>query len=486
MSEKKKIIGGLAWVYSERLLAQGVTLAVTIVLARILDPEHYGIIAIVSTIIAIMSVFVNAGFGKALIQDKNADKDSFTSCFYFSLFFGFLLYAALFFSAPLFSLIFKNYDNLTSIVRVMGLQLPLAGINSVQHAYLEKKFLFKKFFFITLSGTLLSAVVGIVLAYCGFGVWSLVAQHLTNVIIDTILLFAFLDWKPIGKISFLDIKRILPFSIKLFFNDLTNEFYNEARPLLIGGLFDSSTLSFYNRGEQVPKLAIGSVNTSLTKVLYPSFSEIQDEREKMRDLLRKSIKTEVFVLFPILIGLFLVSDEFVFVLFSEKWMNSVIFLQLFCFSYLFTPLYTSILQIYKAVGRPDINLKLSIIKKAVGISLLLIALFVFKSVLAIAISFVIECFFNWAATMMPCKMVLDYSFKDQLKDIYKSVLSVAIMGLVVFSFGFLPIHSKIIMLICKIAIGSITYFLLCYLLKEETLLQILKLKKKTDEKSIDC
>lgn len=477
MSGKSKIIGGLAWVYLERLLAQGVSFIVTIVLARILDPEHYGIIAIVSTIIAIMSVFVNAGFGKALIQDKNANNASFTSCFYFSFICGLLLYVVLFFTSPFLNLLFKNYDNLTSIVRIMGLQLPLAGINSVQHAYLEKHFLFKKFFFITLSGTIISAIVGITLALYGFGVWALVAQHLTNVVIDTLFLFAFLGWKPIGRFSFFDIKRLLPFSTRMFFNDLTNELYNEARPLLIGGIFDSSSLSFYNRGEQIPKLAIGSINTSLTKVLYPSFSEIQDEREKMRELLKNSIKTEVFVLFPLLIGLFLVSNELIFVLFSEKWMSSVIFLQLFSIAYLFTPLYTSVLQVYKAVGRPDINLKLSIIKKAIGIGLLIIAVFAFKSILAITISFAIECFLNWILTMIPCKKILNYSFTDQFKDVYKSFLSVAIMAASVCFIGAVPIPYNSVMLVCKIAIGALTYFLSSYCLKEETFLTLFKFKK---------
>ena len=233
-----KTLSGVMWKFGERISAQLVSTLVSIILARILMPEDYGVVALVTIFITICNVFVTSGFGTALVQKKDADDLDFTSVFYFGLFFSILLYVGIFFAAPLIARFYEN-EILTPVVRVMGLRIIIASINSVQHAYIGRKMQFRKFFIATLFGTIASGVVGVWLAYNGYGVWAIVAQYLTNVCIDTIVLAFVIKWIPKLRISFKRLKSLFSFGWKLLVSALIDTGYNELRSLIIGKKYDA-------------------------------------------------------------------------------------------------------------------------------------------------------------------------------------------------------------------------------------------------------
>ena len=283
MKNNKGLLSNLSWKFAERITAQAVTLVVSIVLARLLDPSHYGIISLVMIYIAIANVFVSDGFGSALIQKKDADSLAFSSVLYSNFVFSILLYMLLFFSAPYISLFYGNeYELLTPVLRVLGLRLILSSINSVQQAYVSKHMIFKKFFWATLFGTLLSAAVGISMACLGFGVWALVAQYMTNTTVDTIVLAVSLKKKPKAMFSWSRLRKLIPFGSRILATNLLIQGYQELRALIIGKVYSSSDLAYYDKGKQFPSIIITNINTSIAAVLFPKMSSQQDDIQKVK------------------------------------------------------------------------------------------------------------------------------------------------------------------------------------------------------------
>lgn len=246
-SKVKQVTGGLVWTYAERITAQLITIIVTIVLARIIAPDEYGIISIVNIFINIANAFVISGFGNSLIQKKDSDELDFSTVLYFSMAFSTIIYLLLFIFAP-FIANFYEMDSLVLILRIMGVRLPIAAINSVQQAYISKQMAFKKFFFATLWGTLASAVVGITMAYIGFGIWALVAQYLTNVCIDTIVLSFTSGWRPKMIFSGTRMKGLFSYGWKIMLVGVMTAVYANIRNLVIGKKYNSADLAYSEKG----------------------------------------------------------------------------------------------------------------------------------------------------------------------------------------------------------------------------------------------
>ena len=332
MSSMKKgnvIITNVLWKFAERVLAQVVSLVVSIVLARILMPEDYGAISMVLVFIAFANVFVSDGIPTALIQKSNADEIDFSSVFYFNIFLSLLIYALIAFSAPSIAYFYNN-SVLCPVLRVLGLRIIVAGVNSVQHAYVSRHMMFKKYFWSTLIGTLISGIVGIVMAYSGFGVWALVAQYMVNTTVDTIVLLLTVDWKPSFVFSFLRIRELTRFGWKLMIEGVANVLYGQLSNLVIGKVYTSNDLAYYTKGQQFPSLITKNISTSIASVLFPAMSNEQENKERVLLLMRKSVKISSFIVFPMLIGLASVASPFVKVVLTEKWINVVPFLQAFC------------------------------------------------------------------------------------------------------------------------------------------------------------
>lgn len=461
---KQKVMSNLIWRFAERSGAQLVGFIVSVVLARILDPESYGTIALVTVFITIFQVFVDSGLGNALIQKKDADDIDFSTVFYANIAFCIVLYLIIFFASPAIANFYNNQE-LVALTRVLGITILISGVKNVQQAYVSKHLIFKKFFWATLVGTITAAVIGIIMAVKGCGVWALVAQQLINLTIDTIMLWITVKWRPIKAFSFERLKGLFSYGWKLLASSVIDTVYNDIRQLVIGKFYTSSDLAFYNKGKQFPQLIVSNINTSIDSVLLPTMSKAQDSKEQVKAMTRKSIKTSVYIMTPLMMGLAFCSNNVVSILLTDKWLSCVPFLIVFCITYMFYPIHTANLNAIKAMGRSDLFLRLEIIKKIVGIILLLITMRI--SVLAMAYSAIVTSILSQIINSWPNKKLLNYSYIQQLKDILPSIILAVVMGAIVYCYNFLHI-GKIITLILQVITGAIIYIAGSKMLKIDT------------------
>jgi len=466
-SIKSKTFSGFFWMFGERITAQLVSFIVSIVLSRILIPEHFGIIALCNVFISLCNVFVNSGFGQSLVQKKDADELDFSSTLYSTVVISIVLYLVLFFVAPFIAQFYDKYDNqlLTTMIRIMALRLPLAAYNSIQHAYVSKKMLFRKFFFSTLFGTVISGVVGIILAYNGFGVYALVAQYLTNVFIDTIVLTITLKWLPKWKYSFKRFISLFKYGWKLLLSGLLDTGYNELRSLVIGKKYSTSDLAFYDKGKQLPSIIGVNTNSAISSVLFPAMSKMQDDIEKVKYATQQSIRISSYLIFPMLVGLAAVAEPLIQILFTEKWLECVPYLQVLCIVYAFYPMHIANLQAIKAIGKSGVYLILEIIKKVIGITILLVTMRfgVFWIAVGAAIGTLLGSFIN----AFPNKKLLNYKFSEQIKDILPNMLIALFMGACVYMFNFLNINIYL-KLVVQVLSGIVIYFGLSLLFRNKS------------------
>lgn len=461
------VLNNIIWKFAERITAQLVTLIVSVILARLLDPSHYGIISIVTIFITIANVFVSDSFGSALIQKKDADIIDFSSVLYFNIAFSIVLYMLLFFLAPhITSFYGEGYEILTPVLRVLSLRLILSAINSVQQAYVSRHMMFQKFFWSTLFGTVASAIVGIAMAYSGFGVWSLVAQYLTNTTVDTIVLNRTLRFRPRLVFSVERLKKLVPYGAGILGTKLLITGYQELRALLIGKIYSSSDLAYYDKGRQFPNLIVTNIDTSIGAVLFPKMSMQQDNHQKIKETTRLSIRFSAFIMCPMMLGLAAVAEQFVELVLTEKWLPCVSLMQIFCIVYLFQPIHTANMQAIKAIGRSDIYLKLEIIKKV--IELLCLIAVVRISVDAIVISMAVLTTLFTFINAIPNSKLLGYRFSEQMGDILPSIVKALIMALIVYQMNWLNL-STLPLLILQVLTGATIYLVLSVITRNSEL-----------------
>lgn len=447
------VIKNFIWRFAERCGAQLVTFIVSIVLARILTPEDYGTIALVTVFTTILQVFVDSGLGTALIQKKDADDLDFSSVFYFNLMVCFVLYGVMFVAAP-FIAKFYGDSTLTSVVRVISLTIVISGVKGIQQAYVSRHMLFKRFFFSTLGGTIFSALLGIGMAYGGCGVWALVAQQLSNAAIDTLILWLTVKWRPKWMFSRKRLTHLLSFGWKLLVSALLDTVYNNLRNLIIGKIYSSSDLAFYNQGDKFPKVIVTNINTSIDSVLLPSMSSVQDNHECVKSMTRRAIKTSTYIMAPLMMGLAFCATSVVQLVLTDKWLPCVPYLRIFCFTYMFWPIHTANLNAINAMGRSDLFLKLEIIKKIMGMILLLGTMRI--SVMAMAYSLIVSSILSQIINSWPNRRLLNYSYLEQLKDILPAILLAVGMGCIVSAVQLLGISSAVTLLI-QIPLGALIY-----------------------------
>lgn len=479
-NKKQKMITGVIWSYAERFLAQAITLAVSVVLARILDPAHYGIIAIVTVFITICDAFVVGGFGNALIQKKDATETDFNSICWVSVTIALVLYALLFVCAPLIA-DFYSEQLLVPVIRVMGIKFIFSAYNSVQQAYIQRKLQFKKFFFATLTGTLLSAVVGIGMALAGFGVWALVAQYLTNTIIDTIFLFFSISWKPKLEISWKSVKELWAFGSKMLASTMVYTIKDNIRSLIVGKKFSSSDLAYYNQGKKYPQLLVTDIVDSIGKVIFPVLSEKQESRDDVVRVMRQSIQVSSFVLLPAILGLMATGDTFISLLLTDKWMPAVPYLRILCLVYLPRPMATIFQKGLLAIGNSNANLVHEAITSAVTIGMLIVASLVFNSVELIAWSYVIVAILGLLIFMYFVAHEFSYNFTNMISDYAPSLLLSVAMSVCVYFVGRIAIGSAVKLAIQVVA-GLLIYISGAYIFRVKGfgyVMQILRTMKKT-------
>lgn len=459
-----KVVSNFIWRFAERCGAQAVQFIVSIVLARLLAPEVYGTIALITVITTILNVFVDSGMGNALIQKKDADSKDFSTVFYFNLFICIVLYIGLFISAPWISA-FYNDITLTPVIRVLGLTIVISGVKNIQQAYVSKTMQFKRFFFSTLGGTIGAAVVGIWMAYKGLGVWALVAQQIFNTTVDTLILWITVKWRPTKEFSLERLKGLFSYGWKLLVSSLLDTVYNNIRQLIIGRMYTASDLAYYNRGKQFPDLIINNINTSIDSVLLPTMSQEQDNKERIKVMTRRAIKTSTYIMAPLMMGLAFCGTSVVRLILTEKWIACVPFMQIFCITSMFYPIHTANLNAIKAVGRSDLYLKLEVIKKIVGMILLFSTMWF--GVMAMAYSLLVTSVLSQIINSWPNRKLLNYGYLEQLKDIMPGVMLAVVMGMCIYPVQLVGLPD-IITLGIQVILGVIIYILGSRLFKLES------------------
>lgn len=471
--DSQKVVNNFFWRFLERCGAQGVSFIVSIILARLLAPEVYGTIALVTVFTTILNVFVDSGFGNALIQKKDADDLDFSTVFYFNILICAILYILMFATAPLIAGFYKDMS-LTPVIRVLSLTLVISGVKNVQQAYVSRTMQFKRFFFATLGGTVGAAVLGIVMAYFGFGVWALVAQQIFNATVDTIILWITVKWRPKRTFSWQRLKGLFSYGWKLLVSALLDTVYRDLRQLIIGKLYTKTDLAQYNRGDQFPNLIISNINSSIDSVLLPVMSKAQDHADEVKAMTRRAMKISTYVMAPMMMGLVFIGEPVVRLILTEKWLPCVPFMRIFCITYMFYPVHTANLNAIKAMGRSDMFLKLEIVKKIMGLTVLLLTMW--HGVMVMAYSLLFTSVLSQIINSCPNKKLLNYSYIEQLKDILPGILLAVVMGCCIYPIQRLGLPD-IVTLLIQIPLGAGIYFGTSVLLKLDSFTYLWKIVK---------
>lgn len=355
--------------------------------------------------------------------------------------------------APLIAEFYKD-SSLVPIIRIFSLTIIISGVKGIQQAYVARFMLFKRFFFSTLGGTVFSAFLGIGMAYAGFGVWAIVFQQLSNTTIDTLILWLTVKWRPKKMFSWKRLKGLLSFGWKMLISSLLDTTYTNIRGLIIGKMYSPIDLAYYNQGEKFPSVIASNINTSIDSVLLPTMSSAQDNRARIKAMTSRSIKTSTYIMAPLMMGLAFCSEPIVHLILTDKWLPCLPFLRVFCVTYMFYPIHTANLNAIKAMGRSDLFLKLEILKKIVGMGLLIATMWF--GVMAMTYSLLISCVLSQIINSWPNKKLLNYSYKEQLRDILPSITLSIFMGLIVSLVSIFHLPS-LITLIMQIAVGIIIY-----------------------------
>lgn len=475
MSSNKKIGNALFWKLLERFGVQGVQFVLQIILARLLDPEHYGVLSMMVIFTTLANVFIQRGFNTALVQNKDVTEEDYSSVFWITMGVAVVLYGGLFAAAPGIAR-FYDMPGLVQPFRVLCLVLFPGALNSIQLAKISRDLDFKKVFRSNLAAIIIAGVAGVCLAYMGAGLWALVAQNLLNTGIACIVMWFSVRWRPRAVCSLSRVKVLFSYGWKLLVSGLIDTLYADLRSLVIGKKYDSGTLGYYNRGKHFPQFIINAVNTTVESVLLPAMSARQDEKAKVKTLMRNSVMLSSYIIFPMMAGLAAVAQPLVKLLLTEKWLPCVPYMQIYCFTLAFYPIHSCNLQAINAVGRSDIFLKLEVIKKAIGLAALVIAVVWFDSPVAIAMTGVITGLISCFINAYPNKSLIDYSYVEQMKDILPSLLIAVLMFAGVSAIGLtaLPVLVK---LVVGVIAGVVIYVALSAICRLEPFKMLLGMVK---------
>lgn len=458
-----KVVSGVSWSFAEKMLTEVINFIITIILARLLLPEAYGTVGLLQILITISLVFVNCGLGNSLIQKKKPDKLDYSTVFVANIAIGMCLYIILFVASPLVAK-FYNIPKLTFMLRIMAFKVPISSIYYIQLSYVQKNMQFKNLFFSSLGGTILSGVIGIGMAYFGFGAWALIFANLVDQFVDSIVLFFTTRWYPKVKFSLEKFKILNKFAWKVTISELVSRVYDQSRLLVIGKAYSSADLAYNSKAQKFPMQIIETVNTTVIRVVFPTLSHYQDDKERLVATSSWSIKFTSFCLCPLMVGMAATANQLIPWLLTESWNPCIPYLRLYCITYIFQPIHSVNIKIIQAVGRSDISLKIEIIKKVFGLATLVVAVIIFDTPFAVAASFSAMSFLALFINAFPCQKLVGYGLKKEMLDILPSLMLSLLMGAVVMltpMFGFSYFQTLII----QVIVGATIYIFGAWILK---------------------
>ncbi|MGN1026182.1 MAG: lipopolysaccharide biosynthesis protein [Faecousia sp.] len=463
---KKSAFGGMVWKLSERVCARLVSLAVSIVLARILVPEDYSLVSIVAIFFVFCNVFISGGLNTALIQKKDADALDYSTVLWATLAVALIMYAGMFACAPLIAGLYDK-PQLVPVIRVMGLTFFINAFKSVLSAYTSSHLQFRKFFFSTIIGTVISAFIGIIMALRGFGAWALVAQEMSNSLIDTLVLFLTTRLRVRWEFSPKRLRGLFAYGSKNFISSIITVVYDQASPLIVGLRFSAADLAFYTKGKSFPELMNSTLSDTMAAVLFPVMSKVQDNVDDVRGITRRYIKTASYVIFPVMLGLFAVSDSFLLLLLTEKWLPAAVYIQIFCISYMFNLINVGNIQAIRAIGRSDIVLILEVLKKSIYFVVLAAFVFLSGRPQILAVSSIVCTLIAVVINTFPNRKLIGYRYRWQLADILPNLILSACMCIVVVLVGKLPLPPGPLLAV-QVLTGVVVYVALSIITKNES------------------
>ena len=480
MSLKTETIKGTFWSSVEKISLLGIQFVLQIVLARLLTPKDYGIIGILVVFIAISNTFIDSGFTSALIQNKDRTETDYSTAFYFNLIISIICYIILCFSAPYIAQ-FYNLPILTSVTRVLAVSLIFMALSAVNRTKLQIKLDFKTQAKASLSSVILSGILGIYLAYKGFGVWALVAQQISNSFFNMLLMFFLIRWKPLFVFSINSFKNMYSYGVKLLISNLLDNFYFNIRPLIIGKLFSVSILGLYSRAYQFAGFPISLSGTIFGRVAFPLFSKIQDDFQKLFNAYCRFLKIVNGIYIPLILLLCAVSKQVIIIVLGYQWIDATILLRILSLAFVFDSFTNINNSLFLAKGYSNIALKLNFIKKVIALTILLIS--IPFGIIAICWGSVIYGAIAGFLGMLFVKKIFKVGFKVQLWDIIP-IFVIAGLSAVLAYFTTLQFNNMYIQLLMALFVAFITYTFFAYKLKFEIWNESIKLIKKIKQKYI--
>jgi O-antigen/teichoic acid export membrane protein len=476
---KRKAVNGVLWSSVERFSVQGIQFIIMIIMARVLSPADYGLIGMLAIFLAVSQSLVDSGFVQSLVRKKDRTEIDNSTVFYFNVVVGVFLYFILFFSAPLVA-DFYNVRELVSVTRWIGLSIIINSLVVVQRALLTINIDFKTQARASLIAVVISGTMGITMAYSGFGVWAIVCQQLVNLAINALLLWSFSHWRPLWTYSWKSFHELFAFGSKLLISGLIDTIYRNIFQIVIGKRFSATDLGYYTRARQFSDFPSANLTGILQKVIYPVLCSIQNEDERLSQVYRRFLRLSSFIIFPLLVGLAVVSKPLILLLLNEQWEFTATLLQVICFAMMWYPIHAINLNLLAVKGRSDLFLRLEIIKKAIGISILCITLpmglipMCLGQIVASLLSLIINTHYTGK--------LIHVAFRMQMRDLLPILmLSLTMGGLVYFS---LPLFAgNLMQLSAGIFIGLVYYIGISYLLKYPELKELYSLSLKNLHKS---
>lgn len=429
MSLKQQTISGITWSVIDNAYTQIVTFVVGIILARLLEPKEFGLIGMIMIFIAIAQSFVDSGFSQALIRKKDCNEKDYNTVFYFNISISIIFYFILFISANLISSFF-NQSELINIIKVMGLSVILNGLGIVQGAQLTREIDIKTQTKISAIANTISGILSIILAYIGFGVWSLVWRTISNNLFRVILLWIWHKWRPQLVFSLQSFKELFGFGSKLLASGLLNTIFENLYYLVIGKYFSAQQLGYYTRALTFANLPSSNINGVIQRVSYPVLAKIQDDTSSLKAGFKKLIKNTMFITFVLMLIMVAVAEPLILTLIGSKWQQSVIYLQLLSFALMLYPLHSLNLNLLNVKGRSDLFLRLEIIKKILVVPVIIVGITL--GIIPMLIGMIIHSFICYFLNSRYAGLLIGYSVGEQLKDIIPGFILATFVGVIIF------------------------------------------------------
>lgn len=472
----KRAVSGFIWRLLQNSGTQVVSFIVSIILARLLMPSDYGLVAIINVFINIANVFIQTGFSSAVIQKKDLSDTDKNTMFFASAAMGAVLYGLLFVAAPYISSFYYE-PALTNMLRVQSLVILVGSLGSVHQALITREMKFKKSFIAGLIAMVTQSVTGLVLAFCGYGAWALIYSGLASSVVNSVVVVAICGWMPRLTVSFQSLKNMLGFSLKMLGSALVNSVFQNIRSLIIGKQYSSEDLAYYSKGNQFPQLIMLQVDGAMTTVLFSALSKTQENWEQGLRGLRRAMKMSLYVCAPLMAGLFAVAEPMILLLLTDKWAFATRYVQAGCVICLFWPL-SAQMHALNARGKSGVALGLNITGKVISVLLLLLTYR--HSVWLMVLSEAIASAVTLPINMLAYRKYLDYRLRDQLQDILPPILLSAVMAAAVYSLQLLGLP-LLVTLIVQIIVGIAVYVALSAILRLDSFYYVLNMLKKQRE-----